>query len=271
MKTTNKLFIALVLAMLSFSFTYADDSATWCTLSWTTTPKKEFMKNCNSYIKDTMKNQKQAVKDNLSNFKQEYGKLVDYLSWATEEQKASLETLKNNYKTSIESLKDDYEAKIASWATLEEKQAFRDELQTKLQELWTKYFDDMLLIIWESNTQLKAYIEARKQVFLTNSETRKDWLQARQDLRNERKEAVLSYKEKFISKVWTHVEGLAKNNPEKLEEISNKIENLIEKYNSSTKLTQTQKEKIVSQLEALQEMIKEIQDTQSVLDETTWE
>ena len=54
-----------------------------------------------------------------------------------------------------------------------------------------------------------------------------------------------------------------------LEEISNKIENLIEKYNSSTKLTQTQKEKIVSQLEALQEMIKEIQATQSVLDETT--
>ena len=274
MKTTNKLLVAWAIAMLSFSFSYADNSASGCTLSWSTNSwswmmsKKEFKKSCNEAIKQNLKEQKETTKQNLKDFKNEYWSLKDYLSWANEEQKQEFKDLKDSYLSWISLLKDEYKQLIASWTTLEEKQTLRDELQEKLQQAWEDYFTKMLEIAWD-NADLKAYVEARKEVFENNSEVRSQNLAQRQELRTEKKDSLLQYKENFINKIWNTVDAIATSNPDKLTEISTKIDTLIAKYEASTKLSTTQKEKIIAQLNALKQVISEALDTQSLLDETT--
>lgn len=270
MKTTNKLFIALVVAMLSFSYSYADDSGTWCTISWSWMTKKEFKNSCNDTVKQNLKNQKQAVKQNLSDFKSEYWVLKDYLSWATDEQKTEFKELKTTYLSGISLLKDEYKQKIASWTTLEEKQSLRDELQTKLKQAWDEYFTKMSEIAWD-NEDLKKYIDARKEVFENNSTIREEQLNQRQELRTQKKDSLLKYKENYINKIWNTVDALSTSNPDKLNEILTKINTLIAKYEASTKLSTTQKEKIISQLTALKEVITDALTSQDLINETLWE
>lgn len=269
MKTTNKIITALTVMLLTLTSAYADETSTLTTASWQIVqPKKEMLKEYKSRVKENIQKQHLDVKANLNDFKNEYWKLNTYMSWITEEVKKQIETLKTQHIESVEAIKTEYQEKIASWATLEIRQSLRDEMQAKLEELSKTYFENLKDLLWDRNAEIQKYIDARKQVFEENSQIRKDSRDQRKEIKSEKIEMMLKYKEQFAKKVWANLEKISKKAPERLDVVLTKIEPLIAKYQASTKLTSVQKEKLVSQLQALQNLIKEIQATQNVLDET---
>jgi hypothetical protein len=78
---------------------------------------------------------------------------------------------------------------------------------------------------------------------------------------------VSSYKEKFDWKLWDKIEKIAKKDPEKLRIIIQKIDAIIKKFDENTKLSEEDKDKIFSQLEALKELVKDNLDSKTDITE----
>jgi PHP family Zn ribbon phosphoesterase len=68
---------------------------------------------------------------------------------------------------------------------------------------------------------------------------------------------VIKYKENFVKRIGSKIEVLAQKKPEKLEQILTKIDKMIEKFENKTNLSSEKKDKIISQLIAIKEMVED--------------
>lgn len=253
MKNTKKIIFVIAISLIAWiSTSFANDFTSTGTIK----AKKAEIKAYNTQIKESLKNQREEVKSNLSEFRSQYWNITNYMTWLTQEQKDKLKEFKTENQSEIDALKSEYKTKIKEASDLLTKENLRTELKNKIDELIKTYYDE-ILNYFSTNPEVKAFIEARKEVFDKNQEIRKSELIERQDTRWERSETILKYKENFINKVWTKIDKLASTKPENLEKIITKIDTMITKYETSTKLTQTQKDKMISQLEALKEVVED--------------
>jgi len=79
-------------------------------------------------------------------------------------------------------LKSEYKTKIKEASDLLTKENLRTELKNKTDELIKTYYDE-ILTYFSANPEVKAFIEARKEVFDKNQEIRKSELIERQENR----------------------------------------------------------------------------------------
>jgi hypothetical protein len=254
MKTTKKLFIATAIISTSFLTSYANEDATQ---SGSLHPKKEEMREYNSQIKASLDKQKAGVQQNIQEFHDEYGMIEKYLSGTTQETRDAIKNLFIEHKTQMEALRKSFEEKISSSTSLDEKEAHRKEMLDASIALRNTFSQKVLEIAGE-NTELKAFFEARSQVRDKNETLRQDGLSERQNIRSERSEKIVQYKEAYAKKVGSQLEKIKTKNPEKLEKIQTTLEKKITSVENNSKLTETQKETTLSQLEALKSLIEEI-------------
>lgn len=195
------------------------------------------------------------IKENLQDFRTHSGSLRDNLH-LSDEDKAKLEALRSEHKSDMETLKADYEAKIKVATTLEEKEVLRVELREKMQELSKAYLTELKTLV-SQDEQAHAYIEARKAVFEENKALRKASLEKRRELRGERVSQILTQKEVLTKSLGSRVDTIVQKKPEKVVNILTKVEAMIQKFETNTKLTEVNKQKILDQLKALKELIED--------------
>lgn len=278
MKNLLKISLAVSVLMLWLLGVNADETSswttsTWSTSTWTTTESSTWTTstgslNTSSWSTSTWSTStwatstwmtkdelKEKIRENIENFKEENGKLRDVLKLSDEE-KAELDTLRSEHEEDVKALKAEYEAKINAATTPEAKDVLREELRTKLHELNKTYLEEMNSLV-SKNEEAKAYIMARKAVFDENKVLKQEFAKSREELRWDKKEHVLKYKDKFVKSIWKKVEKIAMQKSEKLEKVLVKIDAMMDRFEANTKLSEENKTKILAQLIALKELVED--------------
>ncbi len=226
--------------------------------------KKELekeMKEQRNEMKMEIEQNRDEIRNNLQNFRKENWTA----SWAfnnlSTKNKAEIKTLQEKFKDSTETLKKEYESKIKSATWIELKDTLRQELKIKLEELVIAHQTSLEVFVW-SNSGSLAWIKARKEIAEQNKELRKNNNEAREEFRGDRKEQVLAYKEKFHSQLGAKLDKVWAKSPEKLENVLDKIDVMMEKFDANTKISEINKEKIMSQLTALKELLEDSLDSE---------
>ena len=270
----------LIILLISISTTFADDTIiTNSNTSWTWTYKwimkwvkedrilmKETIKENRNEMKAQIRENRNEIKGNLKSFREQYGTASWVFDNLSDEVKAQIENLKNEHKTWVDTLKNEYKSKIDSASWSETKDLLRQELKTKIEELTIVYHEELKSLVW-NDTEALAWVEARKEVALKNKEIREENLQARIEFRGDRQGQIVALKEKYYTQLWEKITKIWSKKPEKLETILTKIDVMIEKFEANTKLSETNKEKIMSQLTALKELIEDTLDQDETLPE----
>ena len=149
----------------------------------------------------------------------------------------------------------------------DEKQEHKDNIEA----LMTQYQEDMMEILEDDEDALAAFEEMlekrnEKGGQKQNGEKQNDEKQgAKKEAKNTstwydsgtKTSAKNTYKAAFAKKIGTKLATLS---DEKLETIATKIEILIENYEANDDISDTKKEKVLAQLEALAELIEEALD-----------
>ncbi len=285
MKTIFKTSLVSILIIL-MSWTFANDSTDKNTKEIKLTPNQmKQLHNLTSTnnimrVKNEVKNEdrkehreemnfqikvnREEIKNNLQSFRKENWTA----SWAfnnlNDQTKAKIRALQEEFKTTTEALKKEYESKIESATWVELKDTLRQELKTKLEEMVIAHHEELKTLVW-SNEEALAWVEARKEMAEENKELREENKTAREEFRGDRKKQVLAYKEKFHSQLWAKLVKVWAKSPEKLEKILWKIDAMMVKFDANTKLSQINKEKIMSQLTALKELLEDSLDTEETI------
>ena len=214
------------------------------------TIRKEFnwdMKQIRADRNEILKNNKIEMRDNREYFRKENREdIKQVFSWLSEDTKKGLKDTHVELQADIKELHEEYQDKLKD-------EEGREELKIKLEELQNKYHKKVNELVWD-NTEAMEILNKRKNVYQANQEIRKDSYMARKEFRGERSKIVAKYKWKFLERLW---KVLDKASTSKLEKISAKIDWLIERFESNSKLSDKRKDKIISQLIALKEIIDE--------------
>lgn len=260
MKTILKTSLALSAILLGTFSVSADETSsetTWTEVTWTETVTQTGMTR--DEFKQKMQEERKTlhtdVKQNLRDFRTQSGTLRDHLN-LSDEDKAKVDALRAEHKASADALKAEYDAKIKAATTAEEKDALRNELRDKMQALWESFYSEMKELV-PQNDEVHTYVDARKAVFEENQALRKASLEKRKELRGERANQILAHKEKFVKTLGSKITTIVEKKPERVETIVSKIDAMIAKFEANTKLSETNKQKILDQLKALKELVED--------------
>lgn len=275
MKIVLKTSLAFILIML-LSSTYANDTNSTNSWTWNQEMKKirqeerkelhDSIKEKRNEVKNQIRENRDEIKDNLKSFREQNWTASWVYNNLSDEVKTQIEELREEHKTSIETIKNEYNLKIESASWSESKDALRLELRTKLEELNISYHEELKVLVG-NDAEALAWVKARKEVALKNKEIREENQQARIEFRWERQSQIVAFKEKYHAQLWEKITKIWNKKPEKLETILTKIDAMIEKFEANTKLSETNKEKILSQLTALKELIEDTLDQDETLPE----
>jgi len=111
---------------------------------------------------------------------------------------------------------------------------------------------------------MKDIIEERKAVFMENRELREESMQMRREYLEVKKTLVVKYKRAFIKRLENVIDSLSE---EKLMQVNDRIDAMIEKTQANDTLSDEQKETLLSALVALKEIVEEKLDTDMVSDD----
>lgn len=262
MKTILKTSLVLSTIVLWIVWVNADESASGTTSTGVLTQTGITKDEWKQKMKEERDSLHENIKENLQDFRTHSGSLRDNLH-LSDEDKAKLEALRSEHKSDMETLKADYEAKIKVATTLEEKEVLRVELREKMQELSKAYLTELKTLV-SQDEQAHAYIEARKAVFEENKALRKASLEKRREFRGERVSQILTQKEVLTKSLGSRVDTIVQKKPEKVVNILTKVEAMIQKFETNTKLTEVNKQKILDQLKALKELIEDSATNQEI-------
>lgn len=186
---------------------------------------------------------KLKMKENREAFKVERGTWIIKKIALSDETKAKIKEIMDAHKLSAEEIK----ASVASGSLTKE------EGLKKLEELKTSTHESIKALVWD-NEEAMRILGLKKDMHESNMEIRKDNAQIRQDFRQQRHDLKAKYKEKFVTALGTKLDKVS---DEKLNKILTKIDVAIEKTTANEKLSQTNKDKILAQLDALKAIINE--------------
>jgi len=94
----------------------------------------------------------------------------------------------------------------------------------------------------------------RREVFEENKKLRKENIEARKAFRGEREDKIVKYKEAFNSRLKSRLDRISDS---KLEKVATKVDAAIEKIENNSRISDTKKDALMSQLIALKEIIDE--------------
>lgn len=161
-----------------------------------------------------------------------------------EEQKAELAVLREELKVEMNDLK----VRLEAASTDEQKEGIKDNIQNLMEE----HYQAVEEIVWEG--EIKDIIEKRKTVFNENQNLREESKEMRREYLEVKKDTVQKYKKAFISRLENVIDELS---DEKLVEVNDRIDSMIERTDSNVNISDEQKETLLSALVALKEIIEE--------------
>lgn len=220
----------------------------------TDTPKME-MKMKKEEARGDIKENRMEASENRKEFRSENkDELMELKESLSDEQKESLEVARDEYKVAREALVTEIKA-----ANAEEKEALMEEMK----ELGAAHFAEVEEILGVEAAELLA---ERKGVYEENSELRMENRETRSDYRSERKEYVEKYRQNFVKRLGNSLDSIP---TEKLEEVADRIDAFIEKYEANDTISDTKKDAILDQLAALKVIIEEKLESDEEVDDVT--
>nr|MDD3720371.1 hypothetical protein [Candidatus Gracilibacteria bacterium] len=267
MKKLSLLLATLLIA--SVSFAYADDNntgstddndtetstgmedSTTTTESGSATPtqykNREMMEQRNQEmeaLKEQKKNEIEANKEQMQANKEAYkeargtGSLV-----LTDEQKVQLKAIMDSHKAQADEIRN----MISSGSLTQE------EGQDKLEALRETTYESLKALLGDEETAQRL-LGMKKDMLDKNQELRQDNMQIRQDYNNARQTLRVKYKTQFMSALGTRLDAF---DTAKLQLVLTRIDAAIANTEANTNLSQTNKDKLLAQLDALKEIINE--------------
>ena len=248
--------IALLSAiLLSSSYVSADETTT--NSREEAKAMKEEMMEKRKELRENVTEVKEQIRGNLESAKKSKEELMDLYSWVTPEEKQAIKDLMQKNKEELAELKTLLKN---GDLTAEEREEIRDQIENQV-----KSFNEDLLETFEWNEELTAYITEKMQVIEQNKELRNEIKEMRTSYREGRSEMVDMYKEKFFDRLaWS----ITKITTEKLEKLVEQIDAYYKKIEENTKMSEENKEKMLSKLVSLQELIVEEIEVRSISDDS---
>ncbi len=194
-------------------------------------------------VKDNLKEARKNLKDYQKDSKKAWAKLRNSMS---KQDLKDLKDLRGTFNDNVVELKKEYSEKMSE-------EESRIEYKEKLEELVEQYYLDMKERFGDNENALEL-IEARKEVNEKNRELREENEQIRKEFRGRREDMILEYKSKFLEELGKKVERVS---DAKLEKVSDQIDKLIERFEANDKISEGTRDKILSQLTALREIVDE--------------
>ena len=183
-----------------------------------------------------MKENRMHYKDENKQFNRGVFKSFD------DDTKSAIKSLSEETKTEIKTLRENLRDSDDKEAILEQMKNLHATQIEKMKELLS------------DNTEALEVLENRIELFENNRELRMKNKKARIEYRGERSEIVEKYKTSFVKRIGNRLDSISDG---KLEMVLEKIEVLIKKYEENEDISDDRKDKVVSQLVALQEIIEE--------------
>lgn len=185
-------------------------------------------------------------KENRKNFMEEEGKAKEAFADLPEEVKTQLKTLGEQRETDLKVVKEKMEDEALTQEEKdnlrEEYRAINDEYHNKVKENLADYPDAL------------AYVEAKGELKDKNRVLRDDIRGNRREFKEEKKELISKYRYTYFDQLQVI---LPKVKTEKLEQISEKIDSMIEKLENNTSMNEDTKDKLMAQYISIQEIIEE--------------
>jgi len=259
MKNTKNIILVGVSSLLIISSLWANAMYEWGTWSW----KKlstDWIKQARMLYKENVsevktmktnliqenKQRKEQIKNNIENFKEQADAVKNAFSELSEETTDELKVLRDLHLENLAIIKEELKS---SELTLEE----RDEIKEELEELNSEYAEKVKELVGE-NEKASTFLQEREELKEKNSELREEQKQSRNEFRENRNEMINKYKENYLNKLSTAIPRIKSD---KLEQVSDKIDALLEKIESNTKITQEKKDKLLAQIISLKEIMDE--------------
>lgn len=212
--------------------------------------KQEFqedMKELRQERNQELKDNKMQMQENRQEFRQENGEeMKDAFGELDEGTREALKDLGESHKEALDAIHEKYKE-------MERNEENYEAMREEIDALNATHYEEVKALLGDSADALNL-LEKRKDVFKENQDLRKDSAEARKEFRGERNELVQKYKDSFISRLKN---ALDKIPDDKLEKVLAKIDAAMEKYEENEKITEERKDKIMSQLIALKEIIEE--------------
>jgi hypothetical protein len=182
--------------------------------------------------------------DRMRYEEQDEGEIKKIFMSLPEDVKIKIKELDKKFHENMMALSNDF---MAAWFD----NIRREELEEKLQKLRAEHHDEMKRILAGQKEALTK-LEERKEVFKQNRELRNDVSETRKSFRGENKQRISKYKEVFLKRLWNKLDKVP---TDKLETLIMKINTIIAKYSANTRLPEEKKRTILSQLEALKDIV----------------
>lgn len=207
-------------------------------------------------LMEDQKERKMQMKDNLLNLKEETGWVRENFKELSLENKDTLKALRDEHKIETDAIKE----KLKNTnLTLEERETLRLDLKNLNDELLLKIKE-----IVGDNSKALSFVNQREELRMQNQELREENKTDRIKFREERKEMVEKYKEKYYN---TLAKAIPVIKVEKLEKISERINKLHESIEANTRISTERKEKLLSQILSLKEIMEEELDARNQTEE----
>jgi len=231
---------------------------------------KTTVKHARKQIHNEMKENAQKMRETMwkmhEKIKQEKTQLYKWIRTNMRKMhaniKAAFKSLDDTKKQALRKIQEEYRPQIRALftqlrsATKEQRKEIfskikklRTELHTKIIEAtkWTDFATKFGEKIKIHKQMIEKMHEKMKEMRNNLTETKKTFKEARQDL-------VVKWKKLIISKLFARIEKMSLA---KLEKIDTRIDKAVEKVKNRTKLTEDRKQKIISALDALKQVITE--------------
>ena len=216
------------------------------------------------HILDTSKLYREDMKNNKNIFNTQFWTETWSFANLNEWVKMEIRNINQEYNNQFEEIKNLYREKINSAILLENKEQLREELKIKLQDMAMIHYQDLEESVWSDENAL-AWVKARQELAIKNKELIEENNALRNEFNYERKNQISYFKEKFDSQLWSNIGKISQNNHEKLEQLLTKIDSFMVKYETNTNLSKMAKDKILSQLTALKELIEDSLDIEEII------
>jgi hypothetical protein len=219
--------------------------------------------NRNQPLREQFKENRDEIKSNIGEFRQDNWFLIEYLSWYSQETRKQILDLKKEYQDKVFEI-----VKSSSWA-------LTDDQKSQIDNLNQEFMSKVEPLVWDNEKALE-FLKLRYDVFKDNQNLRDQNKEMRQDFKENfwktNSWSILSqvnkdenkpkenwwlkekYKKLFQNKIEEKIANLSN---EQIKLIISKVETLVEKYKSSEDLTQDQKVKFVSQLQAIRDILND--------------
>lgn len=197
----------------------------------------------------------EEARKNREDFRAEYIDNVKAVRTSlTTEEKQLLWEMRKVFESDLDMLKSDLKQATSD----EEKKDIIEKIKQRVKENWQVLKDTL------QDDDMKILIDQRLKVFEENAALREENRTTRRDYFELRSETVVQYKQAFLTRLGNNLWKLSEA---KLAQVEVRVDDMIEKTENNENMSTVQKEKLLSALVALKELIDDQSESKEIDDD----